>query len=154
MDELMQNPSFLIYCLMASLLCLNMLGLWGYSGALRSKSKTTPNPEDTAQVSKGATVTADTPAAVARALRAHTNATANIVPFLVLALLYVLLGATPKMAWILFGGFTLVRWMHTFFYLGEKQPWRTLSFALGGLLTLGVLEQVTRAAVYRLFFMG
>ena len=150
MAEFVTNPSFLIYCLAACALCLNMLALWGYSGAARSKTKTTPNPEDPGSVSKGATITLDTPPAVARVLRAHRNATDNIVPFLILGFLYVLLGATPRMAWIMFGGFTAVRYMHTFFYLGEKQPGRTISFVLGGLFTLGVMIQILRAAIVRL----
>jgi len=153
MDDLLQNPSFMIYCLATVALSLNMLGLWAYSGAVRNKSKTTPNTEDAARIVKGATVTGDTPAAVARVLRAHLNATANIFPFLVLALLYVLLGATPKMAWILIGGFTAVRFLHSFFYLKEIQPWRSISFGVGGLLTLGVLVQVTRAAIVRLLML-
>ena len=43
------NPSFLIYCLFTTILCINMLGLWGYSGAVRAGTKTTPNPEDVAR---------------------------------------------------------------------------------------------------------
>jgi glutathione S-transferase len=152
MDDLLYNPSFMIYCLAASALCLNLFGLWAYSGAVRGKTKTTPNAEDAARASNS-TVSADTPPAVARVLRAHANATANIVPFLILALLYVLLGATPKMAWICFGGFTGVRYLHTFFYLREKQPWRSIAFGLGGLIALVVLEQVTRAAIVRLFML-
>ena len=153
MDDLLENPSFMIYCLATVALSLNMLGLWGYSGVVRTKSKTTPNAEDAARVQKGATVTGDTPPALSRVLRAHMNAAANIPPFLLLALLYVLLGATPKMAWILFGGFTAMRFLHSFFYLREIQPWRTIAFALGGFFTLGVLIQVTRAAVVRLLLL-
>ena len=153
MEGFVDNPSFLIYCLAASALSLNMLGLWAYSGSVRSKTKTTPNEEDASTVAKGAKHTLEQPATVARVLRAHRNATDNIVPFLILALLYVLLGASPKMAWILFGGFTVVRYLHTFFYLGEKQPWRTISFVVGGLLTLGVLEQVVRAAISRMMLL-
>src|SRR5262249_17313627 len=150
MDDLLVNPSFMIYCLAAVALAVNMLGLWAYSGVVRTKSKTTPNSEDAATVAKGSTVSAEMPPAVARVLRAPQNAFANIVPFVVVALLYVLLGATPKMAWILIGGFTAMRYLHSFFYLREIQPWRTITFSLGGLLTLGVLVQVTRAAVTRL----
>jgi uncharacterized MAPEG superfamily protein len=153
MDELLMNPSFMIYCLAAVALCLNMLGLWGYSGAVRNKSKTTPNPEDASTVAKGSTVTTESPPVVARVLRAHRNATDNAVPFLILGFLYVLLGATPKMAWILFGGFTLARYCHTFFYVGGKQPWRSVAFVAGGLLTLGVMVQVARASIARLLLL-
>ena len=31
-----------------------------------------------------------------------------------------------------------MRIAHTFFYLGEKQPFRSLTFTLGGLFILGI----------------
>jgi microsomal prostaglandin-E synthase 1 len=147
MQDLLKNPAFGIYCLTTVALCLNMLGLWGYSGAVRGGTKTTMNPEDPPTVAKGAQVVTEDPPAVARVLRAHSNAFVNIMPFLVLAFLYVLLGATPTMAWIFFGGFTAVRWAHSLAYIGAKQPWRTLSFVIGGLLTLGLMEEVTRYSI-------
>lgn len=144
MGNLAQNPAFAIYCLTASVLCLNLLGLWGYSGAVRTGTKTTPNPEDALTVVKGAEVITSEPPEVARVIRAHTNAFVNIMPFLVLAYLYVVLGATPTMAWALFGGFTVVRLGHTVAYLSGKQPWRTVMFALGATLTMVVMIQVVR----------
>lgn len=144
MDSITKNPAFAVYCLTTAILCLNMLGLWAYSGAARGRSKTTPNIEDASTVSKGAEVVTSDPDTVARVLRAHTNAFVNIMPFLVLAFLYVLLGASVKMAWILFGGFTLARWGHSFAYLG---PWRTVTFVLGGLFTGVVLVEVTRLSI-------
>ncbi len=154
MSDFVTNPSFLIYCLAVVALSLNMLLLWAYSGAVRSKTKTTPNKEDAGTVAKGAAVSAETPPEVARVLRAHRNATDNIVPFLFVAFVYVLLGATPKMAWIMFGGFTAMRIAHTFFYLGEKQPFRTITFSLGGLFTLGIMIQIVRAVIVRLPLTG
>lgn len=147
MGNLTQNPAFVAYCLCAAVLTLNLLGLWGYSGAVRTKTKTTPNPEDSTTVAKGAEVMAETPPEVARVLRAHANATANNIPFLVLGFLYVLLGASPMMAWILFGAFTVARIGHTFAYLGEKQPWRTILFSIGGVLSLVVWVEVVRRAI-------
>jgi glutathione S-transferase len=141
-QNLTQNPAFAIYSLSAVVLCLNLLGLWGYSGAVRGKTKTVLNPEDAATVAKGTEIVTADPAPVARVLRAHTNAMANILPHLVLGLLYVILGATPLMAWIFFGGFTVMRIAHSFAYVGEKQPWRTITFVLGGLLSLGLLGLV------------
>jgi prostaglandin-E synthase 1 len=146
-QNLTTNPAFAIYCLTAVALSLNLLGLWGYSGAVRGKTKTTPNPEDPGTVAKGAQVVAVDPPQVARVLRAHTNAMASIVPHLGLGLLYVILGASAQMAWIFFGGFTVLRFVHSFAYVGEKQPWRTISFVIGGLFTLGLMVLVGRAAV-------
>lgn len=147
MQNLTTNPAFAIYCLAAVALSLNLLGLWGYSGAARGKTKTTPNTEDAGTVAQGAQVVEADPPAVARVLRAHKNAMANIVPTLVLGLLYVMLGASTQMAWILFGGFTVVRFGHSFAYLNEKQPWRTISFVVGVLFTVALMVQVTRGAI-------
>jgi prostaglandin-E synthase 1 len=130
-----QNPSFLIYSASMVVLSLNMLGLWGYSGAVRGKAKVTPNPEDLLTVTKGGTLSDNTPE-IARVLRAHRNAADNIVPFAILGLLFVAWGGSPLLTAIFCGIFTAARLAHTFAYLGEKQPWRTLSFAVGGLDTL------------------
>jgi len=147
MQTLSTNPAFLIYCLAASLISLNLMLVWGYSGGARGKTKTTPNTEDAGTVSKGAQIVAADPPEVARVLRAFNNLAANALPFLVLGLLYVLLGATPTMAWILFGGYAGIRVLYTFAYIGGKQPWRTLTFVVAQLLTLALLVQVVRAAV-------
>jgi glutathione S-transferase len=147
LNELAKNPAFTAYCLTTVCLCLNMLGLWGFSGGARTKSKTTLNPEDQTTVAKGAELITQETADVARVLRAHTNAFVNIMPFLVMGLLYVILGASATMAWAIFGAFAFFRWVHTFAYLGGKQPWRTLSFALGGITTLVLMEEVTRYAL-------
>src|SRR4051812_6642598 len=109
MDQLTRNPAFGIYCLTTAILCLNLLVLWAYSGVTRGRSKTTPNVEDASTVVKGAAISKADPDAVARVLRAHTNTFVNGVPFLLLGLLYVILGASPTMAWILFGGFAFLR---------------------------------------------
>jgi uncharacterized MAPEG superfamily protein len=150
MEELASQPSFRIYALCAVVLCLNMLGLWGWSGGVRGKTKTTPNPEDTGTTAKGAKVLDDDPPEVARVLRAQRNADVNIMPFLVLGLLYVIDGASVRAAWILFGGFTVARLGHTFAYLNGKQPWRTVFFIIGGLITLAVMVQVVRGSLARM----
>src|SRR5580698_5872943 len=107
--EFASQPAFPIYALCTVVLCLIMLGLWGWSGFVRGKTKTTPNPEDVTTSSKGAKVAEEEPPEVARVLRAQRNADVNIMPFLVLGLLYVINGASARMAWILFGGFTVAR---------------------------------------------
>jgi uncharacterized MAPEG superfamily protein len=141
------NPAFVAYasCLLA--LCLNMLLLWGYSGAVRGKTKTTPNEEDARTVARGAHVVEVDPPDVARVLRAHKNAMANIVPFAILGLVYVLAGGSGTVAWILFGVFTAARVTHTFAYLGARQPWRTLSFVLGGVATVVLMGFILKVLV-------
>src|SRR4051812_32269565 len=89
------NPSFLIYSLTMVVLCVNVLALWAYSGAVRNKTKTTHNPEDIRTVASGASVVQVDPPEVARVLRAHRNAADNILPFAILGLLFVMWGASP-----------------------------------------------------------
>jgi prostaglandin-E synthase 1 len=142
MQPLAGNPAFQAYAVMAIVLSLNMLVLWAYSGAVRGKSKTTPNAED---AGRGATVVDAEPPEVARVLRAHRNATANIVPFFVLGLVYVLAGATATGAEVVFGAFTLARLAHSWAYLGGKQPWRSIFFGLGGVVTLALIGLIVKA---------
>jgi prostaglandin-E synthase 1 len=147
MQNLAQNPAFVAYAVALIVLSLNMLVLWAYSGGVRGKTKTTPNAEDASTVAKGAALVDVDPAAVARVLRAHSNAMANIVPFAVLGLVYVLAGGSGSSAVVLFGVFTLARLGHSFAYLGARQPWRTISFSVGSLATLALIGFIVRALV-------
>ncbi|HEY6462319.1 MAG TPA: MAPEG family protein, partial [Polyangiaceae bacterium] len=84
---------------------------------------------------------------VARVLRAHRNAMANVVPFAILGLVYVLAGGSGTVALWVFGIFTVARLGHTVAYLGEKQPWRSLFFGLGGATTLVLVGFLVRTLV-------
>lgn len=105
--------------------------------------------ENLSLVAGGAALAAVDPPAVARVLRARRNAAAdNILPFAVLGLLVVLWGATPMLTAIFCGVFVVARLAHSFSYLGEGQPWRTVSFGVGALATLvmvGFLVRTTPA---------
>ncbi|MBN2194030.1 MAG: hypothetical protein JW751_14540 [Polyangiaceae bacterium] len=82
MPELAANPAFFFYSAAAVVWCLDLLALWFLSGWVRAKTHTTPNLEDGESIVKGAIVVAAEPPEVARALRAHQNAMATILPFL------------------------------------------------------------------------
>ena len=84
---------------------------------------------------------------LARAMRIHRNATATVVPFLFLALIYVLLGAPANVAWGLFGTFTVARVLHSIVYAMGVQPWRTVLYSLSQLAILGLTIQIVRAIV-------
>lgn len=60
------------------------------------------------------------------------NDVENLPLFLVLALTYVLLGASAESARILFSAFVMLRYVHTVVYLRGLQPLRTFLY-LGGL---------------------
>jgi hypothetical protein len=46
MTDSLNNPTFVVYAISCLVLCLNLLALWGYSGAVRGKTKTAINKED------------------------------------------------------------------------------------------------------------
>lgn len=138
------NPSFLVYTASMIVLCLNILVLWAYSGSVRTKAKVTPNPEDAK--GGGFELKSDTPE-VSRVLRAHRNAADNILPFAVLGLLFVLWGGSPLLTGIFCGIFVVARLAHSFSYLAEKQPWRTIAFAVGGLDTLVMVGFLAKALI-------
>ncbi len=140
MENWLSNPTFVVYAITSVVLCLNLIFLWGYSGAARGKSKTAINPEDAAMF-KTPLKELDPPEA-ARVLRAHANAQANIVPFLFLGLVFVLAGGSAGTAKIIFGIFVFARLAHSVVYLAGKQPWRTAFFVLGGLATLALLGDI------------
>ncbi len=124
-----------------------MILLDSYSGVVRAKSKTAVNIEDTSTVSKGAKLVDADPDGVARVMRAHRNMVANAVPFLILSFIWVLLGATVGTAQIVFGVFVGARLIHSVAYVSAKQPFRTLSFAIGQIAMAYVLIEVVRGAL-------
>jgi uncharacterized MAPEG superfamily protein len=140
MHNLATDPAFFAYAVTGILLALNVLLVWMYSGVVRTKSKTAVNAEDAAQF-KTPLVDRDPPE-VARVLRAHANAQANIYPFLFLGLVFVLAGGSAKAADIIFGSFTVARVGHSFAYLAGKQPWRTIFFVMGGLATIALMVEI------------
>jgi prostaglandin-E synthase 1 len=145
--NLSDPPAFAVYALTAAFVSTHMVLLDAWGGAVRAKTKTAINVEDTSTVSKGAQLVEADPPEVARVMRAHRNLVANGLPFLLVGLVWTLLGADRTQAMALFGTFVGARLIHTFAYLGAKQPFRTLSFVIGQLALLGVIIQVVRAAI-------
>jgi uncharacterized MAPEG superfamily protein len=146
MPSLAANPAFVAYTVCMLVLALNLLVVWIYSGAVRGKTKTTPNRED-APEGRGTKIVDAEPPEVARALRAHANAMANIVPFAVLGLIFVLAGGSGTVASVVFGVFAAARVLHSFVYLAGKQPWRSLAFGIGAFDTLVLMGFIVRALV-------
>ena len=137
MESLAANSTFRVFEVTTVILVLNLLVVWMYSALVRSKSKMAVNREDAETFGTGF-AEADPPE-VARVLRAHFNALANIVPFLALGFLYVLAGGDSLAVKIIFGVFTAARLLHSLVYHAGKQPWRTVTFLVGLLSTLALL---------------
>ncbi len=134
------HPAFAIYVVTAAVLIANMMFLWGYSGAVRAKTKRAINEEDAAQFKTEFDPVV--PPAVARVLRAHANAQASIVPFLILGALFVALNGSATTAKIIFGVFVAARLGHSFAYLAKIQPWRTILFVVSALSMLALMGNV------------
>ena len=145
---MLNSPTFIAYAVTALVLSLNLIVLWAMSGGVRAGTKTALNAED-AGMFKVSVVELD-PAPVARVLRAHRNAEANIYPFLILGLIYVLADGPYLPAVIIFTVFTLARILHSILYVRGGQPWRTISFTVGGIATLALMI----ALVIRLVAIG
>jgi microsomal prostaglandin-E synthase 1 len=128
------GPVLLVYAVACIVLVADMLFLWVYSGVVRARVGIAINPEDAARF--GVPLSEIDSPQVARVLQAHANAQATIFPFLALALAFVLIGGSLPSALILFSTFTAARIAHTAAYLRSEQPWRTLSFIVGGLTTI------------------
>ncbi len=110
----------------------------------RRKSKQVLNPEDVG-VNPGSRAANEEAPATLRAKRAHLNDVENIPGFLALALLFTLTGATATEGWAYFGTYFAARTLHTIFYLGARQPWRTAAFFVGQLTQLGIIVQLLLA---------
>jgi uncharacterized MAPEG superfamily protein len=145
--DLWHTPSFAIYSLFATGLCLFVMSIDGLGGGFRAKSKTTPNVEDASTVAKGAKVVETDPEQVARVMRAHRNAFANIIPFLLVMFFYVAVGASTQWVLILCGAYSALRVIHAIAYINGKQPFRTLSFVLSQTVTVVAAIQVVRIAI-------
>ncbi len=122
------SPTFLIYVGTTIILIANLFFLWIYSGVVRSKTKTSLNPEDAKLY--GTHLHHEDPPEVARVLRAEKNAEITTYPFMFLEFLYVLVGGSWILALMLSLLFIVSRITHAFFYLKGMQPWRSISFSV------------------------
>ena len=134
-----------LYALTSAILALHLLLLATWVGTLRTLRKQYTNPEDKLVI-KGTRVETDHDD-VLRARRVHLNALENAVPFFVVGALYALTDPTKLGAQIYFFTFLGARILHSIFYLWGRQPFRTLSFAVGALATLGMAGHVIRVSI-------
>jgi prostaglandin-E synthase 1 len=145
MENWLNNPAFVVYAITSVVLSINLLFVWGYSGAVRAKTKTAINKEDAERF--GTAHERVDPPEVARALRAHANAQATIYPFLFLGLVFVLAGGSAGFAEVVFGVFTAARILHSVVYLAGKQPWRSLFFAVSGVAIVTLLGDIVSLVI-------
>jgi uncharacterized MAPEG superfamily protein len=128
MHELLQDPATRIYVLCAAILVLKMALTGSATGILRLRRGAYITPEDYAFMGKAA---APPDEAVERLRRVHQNDLENILPFLIIGLLYALSAPAFGLAAALFVAFTVARLLHTATYLAEMQPWRSICYEVG-----------------------
>ena len=143
---LLTDPATRTYVITSTILGAHLLLMALWTGTVRTLRKEWVNSEDAA-FNKAKLTEVEHPD-VARVKRAHLNGIENLIPFLIVGGLYVAFAKpSPTAAAIYLWTFTAVRLAHTFFYLAHKQPFRTITFAVGVLATFGMAFQVLRAAI-------
>ena len=143
---LLANPALRLFAVTASILALQLLLLAFWTAGTRSGTKTALNPEDM-KLGSGIKVVETESDKVLRVKRAHLNAIENMVPFTVVGLLYALSGPSDTGAKAYFFTYLGARLLHSFFYLRAIQPFRTASFAVGALATIGMAVHVLRVVL-------
>ncbi|MDH0648796.1 MAPEG family protein [Pseudomonas sp. GD03858] len=132
-----------VYACCVVALFFKMLAISCYQGYFRLRFLAFTNSEDAAVFNRSA-CPAELPQ-VMRAMQAWRNDLENIPLFLALSGLTVAL-ATPSTtsAWLM-GVFTVARILHTATYLAGIQPWRTVSYGVGVMCSIGLAVLVIEA---------
>jgi uncharacterized MAPEG superfamily protein len=140
--DLSHSVTFAIYALFATGLCLLLVSIDSFGGALVPRRKTTLQTDKAGMAATDVVVDGH-----ARVMAAHRNAVANIIPFLVVMLLYLLLGATKNSVIILCSVFAAMRVAHAVTHIRHLQPWRTIVWLVAQLCLFAAMYQVVHAAL-------
>jgi glutathione S-transferase len=130
-------PLLRIYTITAVVLAFKMFANSFVQGRARAQAKVFGNPEDAAMF--GGRVEPQELPAVQRAAACWRNDLENIPIFLILAWIYVMGGLSVSVFEIYCIIFMIARIFHTFFYLNGVQPWRTVSYTIGALVTIALM---------------
>ncbi|XP_034124224.1 microsomal glutathione S-transferase 1 isoform X2 [Drosophila guanche] len=143
----MENEVFRVYLGWTAVLVIKMLFMSVLTAMQRFKTKTFANPEDL--LSPKLKVKFDDPN-VERVRRAHRNDLENIVPFLIIGLLYTLTNPSAFLAINLFRAVGIARIVHTLVYavVVIPQPARALSFFVAAGATVYMAFQVMVTAAF------
>lgn len=140
MASLLLGPQFKLYVVCCFVLCILMFALGFITAKARADKKTYANAEDGPVFPAGAKYNeGNDPPEVTRVMRAHRNLIESLLPFSILGLIYVLVGAPLLGAQICFVAFTVTRVLHAIVYLKGMQPWRTATFGIGILSMTGMI---------------
>lgn len=140
------SESLKIYAFCCVILFLKMFATGIVQGAMKAKTKSYIIPEDAKLIGNTDPVTHE-PVEVIRCNNAYRNDLENIPIFLILSLVYVILNCWDKGSIIYFSTFTFARIMHTVFYIRGMQPWRSVAYGVGLLMTFSVSGHI----LYQIF---
>jgi uncharacterized MAPEG superfamily protein len=137
MEALLDSPAVRLFAACYLILVLKMMLTGGYTSFLRIRRQVYATPEDYALQGLSPSAVADEQ--IERVRRAHRNDLENVLPFFAVGFFYALSEPSLLAARVGFIGFTLARILHTVCYVRSLQPWRTLAFGVGAVLTLWML---------------
>ncbi|XP_041368245.1 microsomal glutathione S-transferase 1-like [Gigantopelta aegis] len=130
-----ENPVFANFVFYATIVVLKMMLMSGITAAYRITNKVFINPEDASSFGKQTKLVTNNPG-VERIRRCHLNDLENVIPFVLIGLLYVATGPSLSSALLHFRLFAGSRLAHTVVYLlAVPQPARAILFTVGILAT-------------------
>jgi len=142
----LENEVFASFVFYGALLMLKMLLMAPLTAVFRFKNKSFGNAEDVGtkdpEKIKRALVPNDD---VERVRRAHRNDMENILPFMLLGLLYCAVGPDASTAIMHFKVFFYARVLHSIVYVGALQPWRALCWFVGMVTSVSMIYQIIMA---------
>lgn len=139
---LIDEVQFRIHAAICALLVLKLVVLAFAVGSARGARKSWSSTEDVKLL--GGSTTPD--ALVERLRRTHQNAIENELAYMIIGLLFVLVGA-PVVGIQAYGyTFLVARVVHSLSQIFQLQPLRTMAFAVGSLCLIGMSVQVLMAA--------
>jgi len=136
-----------------TLLVLGMMLMSNYTSVLRLRRKVFATPEDYALNRIALPEPTHSSSAreleepIGRARRIHANHLENVLPFLVLSVLYALTEPDHELFAGLPWTFLIARVAYTALYVRGAQPHRTMAFGVGGLIQLA-LAVLTLSATF------
>ncbi|XP_048012057.1 microsomal glutathione S-transferase 1.2 [Megalobrama amblycephala] len=151
MADLINSDVFLAFSTYATIVILKMMFMSPLTGYFRITRKAFSNWEDTAMAKNDPEERKkmlQTNPDVERVRRCHQNDLENIIPFVVIGLLYALTGPDLSTALLHFRVFVASRFIHTVSYvMGLPQPSRGLSWMVGMITTFSMAYRVLTTAL-------
>ena len=133
------DPVVRLFAVVYLLLVVKIAAVGGYTSVLRLSRKVFATPED--YKLQGLAPRQQTDPDIERVRRAHQNDLENVLPFFVVGLVFLMTHPSLLAAQIYGIGYLVARTLHSVFYIRSMQPYRTIAFTVGSVLTLAMLVQ-------------